>query len=135
MTFTNVTKPPRVDLDDPPPRFHADHCRVCSAKPGNTDGYVTAVAQAVLAETSEDEGVITALWEDPPLTAGQRRVFDAEAPRLVRLLDRRTEPATSAVLELLRDIAEQAPEVDAAIAEEADARPRPANLLSKRGES
>lgn len=67
---------------------------------------------------------------DPDLTPGQRRVLTAELPRLFRMLNGpdehgvgpRNPGRTLAVVELLVDLAGQAPEVDAVIAAEAARR-------------
>jgi hypothetical protein len=77
-------------------------------------------------------------FEDPPLTQGQKRVFEGERARLFRMLDARTPAKDAAVLELLDDMAGQAPAVDQVIAEEAqrrrdtaDARPTVALALRR----
>jgi hypothetical protein len=83
----------------------------------------------------------TPMLYDPKLTPGQQRVLTAETPRLFRLLGRRDPAAMSAVLVLLEDLTSEASAVDADLAAEAArrhaaeaARPRPATLLSKRGQ-
>jgi hypothetical protein len=49
---------------------------------------------------------------DPNLTAGQRRLLQAEQARLFRMLDDRRPGRLEAVLVLLDDLAQQAPAVD-----------------------
>lgn len=58
----------------------------------------------------------------PDLTAGQRQVYGHAQPQLFRMLDRRTPGATLAVVEILTDLAEEAPAVDKVITEEAARR-------------
>lgn len=54
--------------------------------------------------------------KNPDLTPGQTRLFNADRDRLFRLLDRRTDEDTAAVVALLRDLARQAPAADTEIA-------------------
>lgn len=58
----------------------------------------------------------------PDLTAGQRQVYGHAQPQLFRMLDRRTPGATLAVVELLADLAEQAPAVDEVLSKERQRR-------------
>jgi hypothetical protein len=120
-------------------RFHADCCAVCTVKGGNSAVdtarlFAGHLADAVAAEV--DDPAVT--FEDPPLTQGQKRVFEGERARLFRMLDARTPAKDAAVLEWLDDMAGQAPAVDQVIAEEAqrrrdtaDARPTVALALRR----
>lgn len=82
---------------------------------------------------------------DPPLSAGMAQVLRGERARLFRMLDVRDHrrlPKLAAVLEILEDLADQAPAVDDELARQqerrtaaAAARPRLAGVLSKRGDS
>jgi hypothetical protein len=117
----------------PAPRFH---------DVTDPDAYVATLAGAVAAE----HPLPAVDFHDPRLTRGQAQVLRAETPRLFRMLDVRDHrrlAKLAAVLELLDDLAEQAPAADDALALEdehrrsavAAARPRLAGMLSKRGDS
>jgi hypothetical protein len=129
---TNPPITPPTGSIRPAPRFH---------DVTDPDAYVATLAGAVAAE----HPLPAVDFHDPRLTRGQAQLLRAEQPRLFRMLkvrDHRRLAKLAAVLELLEDLAEQAPAVDDALAFEderrrstAAARPRMGELLSKRGES
>jgi hypothetical protein len=107
-------------------RIHGAHCRVCSpAEPAAAEHFASALTAAVTSELPTQPASTHALR--PQLTAGQRRLFEAEWERLCRLLDVRLEgdlgdPARLlAAVVLLDDMATQAPALDDTLRER-DAR-------------
>jgi hypothetical protein len=126
---TNPPITPPTGSIRPAPRFH---------DVTDPDAYVATLAGAVAAE----HPLPAVDFHDPRLTRGQAQLLRAEQPRLFRMLNDRRPRNTVALLVLLEDLAEQAPAVDDALALEderrrtvAAARPRVAELLSKRGDS
>jgi hypothetical protein len=120
-------------------RLHHTHCRVCSptlqtaADDDVTARHFAATLTATVASQLPIQPASTHALR-PQLTAGQRRLLDAEWDRLRRLLDVRIgadlgDPARilGAVV-LLDDMARQAPALDAAIQEEDARRFRVPNL-------
>lgn len=113
----------------PAPRFHDI---------GDPDAYVTALAAAVAAEHPQP----AVDFHNPRLTRGQAQVLRTERDRLCRMLDRRDGRSLGAVLVLLEDLAEQAPAVDQALAEQDErrraalaGRTRLAHVLTRRADS
>jgi hypothetical protein len=125
--------------------LHADCCAVCTVKGGNgavdtARLFVGQVADAVAVELADPP----VEFEDPQLTPGQKRVFDADRDRLFRFMDRRPERTSDGALDrlmivaLLQDMASQAPAVDDVLAAEqarrretAQARPTLALALGR----